>query len=143
MFKIFFLLSLFFETLIAEDNTNNLVQDILEDAEAAQNKNFENKPYVEIQFVDKYTGKFSTLVCKVGDTVQHHSLSIKIDTCLSSGPFDRPETKVFLEVEEPDISDDPIFKGWMIASVPAISTLEHRRYGLWIQKCVDRPVILE
>ncbi len=121
----------------------NLRQDVLDEAESKKEKDFIKKPYAELQFVDKYTGKFSTIVCKVGDTVQSHTLSKKVDRCFSSGPFDPPETKAFLEIEEPDISETPIFKGWMVASIPALSTLEHRRYGVWIKKCSDSPVILE
>jgi hypothetical protein len=28
-----------------------------------------------------------------------------------------------------------LFSGWMIASSPALSSLEHRRYDVWVIRC--------
>ena len=34
-----------------------------------------------------------------------------------------------------DKSDNDLFRGWMIASSPAINPLEHARYDLWVLRC--------
>ncbi|OZA01113.1 MAG: hypothetical protein B7Y02_17840 [Rhodobacterales bacterium 17-64-5] len=30
---------------------------------------------------------------------------------------------------------DPVFKGWMVASSPALSALDHPRYDVWVLHC--------
>jgi len=32
--------------------------------------------------------------------------------------------------------EQPTFDGWMIASSPALSALEHPRYDVWVLKCL-------
>jgi hypothetical protein len=101
--------------------------------------------YAVLQFVDKYTGKFSTLIVQAGDSIQHHSLQIHLSKCYSSGPFDPPDAKAQITIHDMDISEQalPVFENWMIASVPSMATLEHRRYGLWLKKCVNSPEKLD
>ena len=30
---------------------------------------------------------------------------------------------------------EPIFRGWMIASAPALNALDHQRYDVWALRC--------
>ena len=30
----------------------------------------------------------------------------------------------------------PVFAGWMVASSPALSALDHARYDVWVLRCV-------
>ncbi|MCW8843320.1 MAG: DUF2155 domain-containing protein, partial [Rhodobacteraceae bacterium] len=32
-------------------------------------------------------------------------------------------------------SEAPLFQGWMIASSPALSALDHPRYDVWVLRC--------
>ncbi|MEZ5716636.1 MAG: DUF2155 domain-containing protein [Paracoccaceae bacterium] len=32
--------------------------------------------------------------------------------------------------------DDPIFTGWMVASSPALNAMDHRRYDVWVLRCI-------
>jgi len=32
--------------------------------------------------------------------------------------------------------DKPVFKGWMIASSPALNALDHPRYDVWVLRCI-------
>ncbi|MEM7074807.1 MAG: DUF2155 domain-containing protein [Pseudomonadota bacterium] len=34
-----------------------------------------------------------------------------------------------------DAEPQPLFSGWMIASSPALSALEHPRYDIWLLRC--------
>jgi hypothetical protein len=31
---------------------------------------------------------------------------------------------------------DPVFSGWMVASSPALSALDHPRYDVWVLNCI-------
>ena len=39
-----------------------------------------------------------------------------------------------LKIEDP-VLEAPAFHGWMIASSPALSALEHSRYDVWVIRC--------
>jgi hypothetical protein len=30
---------------------------------------------------------------------------------------------------------EPVFRGWMIASAPALNALDHPRYDVWVIRC--------
>ena len=52
-------------------------------------------------------------------------------------PEEPPESAVFLEIVEirPDEDPAPLFTGWMFASSPALSALEHPVYDVWVLEC--------
>ena len=31
---------------------------------------------------------------------------------------------------------DPVFRGWMIASAPALNPMDHPRYDVWVLRCM-------
>ena len=35
-----------------------------------------------------------------------------------------------------ETSETPLFSGWMLASSPALSALDHPRYDVWVLSCV-------
>ena len=57
--------------------------------------------------------------------------------CKKRPPEETPETFVFLEIVDlrPDSSPVRVFTGWMIASSPALSGLEHPTYDVWVIDC--------
>ena len=48
-----------------------------------------------------------------------------------------PESATFLEIQEahPDEAVEALFSGWMFASSPALSALEHPVYDVWVIDC--------
>ena len=44
-------------------------------------------------------------------------------------------------------ASEPVFVGWMIATSPALSAMDHPRYDVWVLNCVtpevDPPVVEE
>jgi hypothetical protein len=61
----------------------------------------------------------------VGDKVQKGQLLVSIDN----------DAFAFLTVSG-KVTERIIFDGWMIASSPALSALEHPRYDVWVLKCL-------
>ncbi len=96
-----------------------------------------NTQYAQLQIVDKVTGRFKLINALVNKVVTYQRLKIKASVCRKSAPFDPPESKSFLTVwEQPkDGAKRMLFSGWMVASSPALSTLAHPRYSLWLVKC--------
>jgi len=52
-------------------------------------------------------------------------------------PDDNPtgEAYAWLDVQDTR-ANVPLFAGWMIASSPALSALDHSRYDLWVLNCI-------
>ena len=93
-----------------------------------------------LQGLDKVTARVSTIEAPVGDSVTFGALEIIARTCDKRPPEETPESASFLDIwevkpGEPAIS---IFRGWMFASSPALSAVEHPVYDVWVLDCVNR-----
>jgi len=96
-------------------------------------------PFVQLQALDKSTARTITLKAKVGETVQYGSLFIKVKACRKSEPLEKPESASFIQVWEVPINSDKsewIFSGWMFASSPALSAMDHAVYDVWVLDCL-------
>jgi len=99
---------------------------------------FIDHPQVKLQFLDKSTARTVTLQAKVGSTVEYGSTFIKIQACRKSEPLDKPESAAFLQVWEVPIGAEKsewLFSGWMFASSPALSAMDHPVYDIWVLDC--------
>lgn len=90
-----------------------------------------------LQGLDKVTARISTFVAPLGETVRFGTLEIVARTCRKRPPEETPESAAFLEVKDIKPGEDPVplFEGWMFASSPALSALEHPVYDVWVIDC--------
>ena len=93
-----------------------------------------------LRWLDKVTGRVSTLEAWVGDTVSIGTLSIAVQTCMTRPPEETPESAAFLKIwdKRPDQSPTEVFSGWMFASSPALSAMDHAVYDVWVLDCENR-----
>jgi hypothetical protein len=94
---------------------------------------------VVLQGLDKITARVSTIKVPVGTTVSFGALQITARACDKHPPEETPESAAFLEVVENKPDESPVkrFSGWMFASSPALSGLEHPIYDLVVLDCVN------
>ena len=88
--------------------------------------------------LDKITARVSTFEVPVGADTRFGTLAIKLDACDKRPPEEAPETTAFVEIDEIRADDGAairIFSGWMFASSPALSALEHPVYDVWVIDC--------
>jgi len=88
--------------------------------------------------LDKVTARVTTLEAPVGGETRFGTLVVTPRACLVAPPIDPPERAAFLEIREAGRdggSVRPIFSGWMFASSPGLSALEHPIYDLWLLDC--------
>ena len=87
--------------------------------------------------LDKVTARVSTIEAPIGETVRFGTLRILAQTCRTRPPEEPPETTVFLEITDIKPGETPVrlFTGWMFASSPALSALEHPVYDVWVIDC--------
>lgn len=93
-----------------------------------------------LQALDKVTARVQTMEARVGSTVRFGSLEILVRTCQKRPPEEPPESAAFLEIRETK-RDQPtveLFRGWMFASSPALSAMEHPVYDIWVLDCRER-----
>jgi Uncharacterized protein conserved in bacteria len=89
---------------------------------------------VTLGTLDKVTARTSQITVQVGETVTLGTLQIKVLRAWSADAEEMPEAKVFLEINEYKSGQGlrQIFRGWMFASTPSVSALEHPVYDLWV-----------
>ncbi len=90
-----------------------------------------------LQGLDKVTARVSTIQAPIDEAVRFGTLRITARTCTKTPPEEPPETTVFLEVIEARPGESPlrVFSGWMFASSPALSAMEHPVYDVWVIDC--------
>ncbi|MEL6473067.1 MAG: DUF2155 domain-containing protein [Pseudomonadota bacterium] len=119
--------------------------------------------YVEVETatlraLDKITGRSSDIEIEVGEPIVYGSLEVTMRTCYQTPPDEPPESAAYLEVrstqpiavesmdsaqsaaEVETVSEDnpELFSGWMFASSPGLSALQHPVYDIWVIQCTDQ-----
>ena len=92
---------------------------------------------VMMQGLDKVVARVRSIEAPIGKPVMFGTLTVVARACAKSIPEAPPETAAFIEVTETKPGGEPkrIFAGWMLASSPALSALEHPVYDVWVVAC--------
>jgi hypothetical protein len=92
---------------------------------------------VLLQGLDKVTARVAPIDAAVDGATEFGTLEILPRACYTTPPTEPPESAAFLEIRE-RTGDDAgrlIFSGWMFASSPGLSALEHPIYDVWVLGC--------
>jgi hypothetical protein len=92
---------------------------------------------VIMQGLDKVTARVSTFEAPIDRVVSFGALRIVVRRCERTRPEEPPESSAFLDIYEARPGEPPadLFHGWMFASSPALSALEHPVYDVWVLEC--------
>lgn len=92
-----------------------------------------------LQGLDKVTARISTFEVPFDRLVAFGKLTIQVRACHKAPPTEAPESTAFLEIDESyeRAADQRLFTGWMFASSPAVSALEHPVYDVWVVECMN------
>ena len=122
------------------------------------------KDTATLRALDKITGRSTDIDVKVGEPVVFGSLKVELQVCYQTPPEEAPESAAFLkiastqpvavetmeaavdaeDVETVSEENPELFSGWMYASSPGLSALEHPVYDVWVIRCAaPEPVKLE
>lgn len=125
-------------TLAPSKALENKAENLENKIESTDNK---DSIYVILQGLDKITARVFTFKTRIGEAVEFENLTIIPHYCKAAAPEDPPETTVFLEIHEKtaDKGSKKIFSGWMFASSPASSAMEHPIYDVWIKGSISAP----
>jgi hypothetical protein len=93
---------------------------------------------VVLRGLDKITARVSTFTAPLDQEIEFGTLRITARACRKRPPEEPPEVAAFLEIAEERPGEDTrvdLFRGWMFASSPALSALEHPVYDVWVIDC--------
>lgn len=90
-----------------------------------------------LQALDKILGRTSTLQVPVGKSIGFGTLEVAVRACRNRPPEEPPDAIAFLEIDDQPVGEPRrrVFSGWMFASSPAVSALEHPVYDIWVKAC--------
>ena len=87
-----------------------------------------------VRVLDRMTGAVTDYDLAPGQVQAAGRLSVRLDECRY--PSDQPLAEAYAHLTITDTGQvDPVFKGWMVASSPALSALDHPRYDVWVLHC--------
>jgi hypothetical protein len=92
-----------------------------------------------LQGLNKVTARISAIRVPLGMAVRFGTLEITAHRCLKRPPEEAPESSALVEIREIRTGEGPrvLFRGWMFASSPALSALEHPVYDVWVKDCLN------
>lgn len=84
--------------------------------------------------LDRINGTIEDILITVGETVTYERLKVTLLACRY--PRGDINSDAFAQLIIRDIREvAPKFIGWMFASSPALSALDHPRYDIWVLSC--------
>ena len=95
---------------------------------------------VVLQGLDKVTARVHTFEAPLGSIIRFGTLEITARQCDKRPPEETPESAAFLDILEVRQGEptQSLFRGWMFASSPALSALEHPVYDVWVLDCLGQ-----
>ncbi len=97
---------------------------------------------VVLRGLDKVTAITHDFEVEIGKPKTFGSMTIKLSYCRKRPPEEVPEVFALLTITDRktdgsgnEIEAEPIFNGWMFASSPALNSLEHPVYDVWVLDC--------
>ena len=84
--------------------------------------------------LDKFSGESVDIELGVGENVAFGRLSITLMECRYPAGNKSGNAYAALEVSETG-KVGTVFSGWMIATAPALSAMDHARYDVWVIRC--------
>ena len=91
-------------------------------------------PFATISLLNKITTEVKTIDIRLKENYLLDELKIYAIDCHNSKPFEKKETAVYLNVYN-QASMEKIFNGWMLKSLPSVSSMEHPIYDIWVENC--------
>jgi hypothetical protein len=133
--------SAFFAAICFLASAALLITGIARDANARASVDY---PIVKLRSLDKITARTQVFEASVGRTIKFGSIYIKVQACRKAPELEQPESAAFLQVwetppakeEEKEEKAEWIFSGWMFASSPGLSAMDHPIYDVWVLDCL-------
>jgi hypothetical protein len=101
----------------------------------ASGPEFTDSDGAELRFLDKLTSETGDVILSLGQTAKFGRLDVRLDSCRYPTGNPSSDAEAHLTIRE-ETAEGDLFNGWMLASSPALSALDHPRYDVWVLSCV-------
>lgn len=95
-----------------------------------------------VRGLDKVTGHARDYALTIGRPARIGTLEVIARACQKSAPEETPEVTIYVDVfdhpparEGEEAERREIFHGWLFASSPGLSAIDHPNYDLWAIDC--------
>jgi hypothetical protein len=88
-----------------------------------------------LRFLDKLTSETGDVTLDRGQSAKFGRLLVRLDSCRYPVANPAADSEAYLTIVE-ETTGLELFSGWMLASSPALSALDHPRYDVWVLSCV-------
>lgn len=93
------------------------------------------QPIALLRGLDKISGRVTDIRAEVGAPATYERLTITVGDCRTPPEDEAPDAFVFLKIADERLDGAEVFSGWMFASSPALSAMDHQRYDVWVLSC--------
>ena len=108
---------------------------IIDESQAKQRSlEVDDVDFVIISILNKITANVLQVKLHLKENYFHDELRIYPIYCKINEPDKRPEVSVYLNIYDKK-NNDKLFAGWMLKTLPSVSSLEHPLYDIWINDC--------
>ena len=84
--------------------------------------------------LDKLNAKVTDFELGNGGIAEFGVIEVELSECRYPKGNPSGDAYAFLTIREAGVAD-PVFRGWMVASSPALNPLDHPRYDVWVLRC--------
>ena len=88
-----------------------------------------------LRFLDKLTSETGDVTLDRGQSAKFGRLLVRLDSCRYPVANPAADSEAYLTILE-ETTGLELFSGWMLASSPALSALDHPRYDVWVLSCI-------
>ncbi len=88
-----------------------------------------------LRFLDKLTSDTGDVSLSRGQAAKFGRLVVRLDGCRYPTENPASDAAAHLTIIE-EVTEAQLFNGWMLASSPALSALDHPRYDVWVLACI-------
>jgi len=104
-------------------------------ASPAAAQDFASAEGATLRFLDRLTSWAGDVDLARGQTAQFGNLEVRLDDCRYPVANPASDAEAHLSIVE-TTTGISLFSGWMLASSPALSALDHPRYDVWVLGCL-------
>lgn len=87
-----------------------------------------------LRALDKVSGQSTDIEVDAGGEAKFGALTVRMSECRFPAGDANSDAFAHLTITD-GASAKPLFDGWMVASSPALSALDHPRYDVWVIRC--------
>lgn len=103
---------------------------------AAAAQQASNAPGGVLRVLDKISGALTDVEIIAGESARVGRIDIRLGECRFPSGNPSGDAWAQLVIQE-DGETEAAFRGWMIASAPALNPMEHPRYDVWVLRCMS------